>query len=105
MKQKILMLLFACSITLAAMAQEKPKTGVGKIPNKADTLLKKVDEKINNLVTPPKNLTPADGYVLTEKDAKEPIAFSWSPVSPLPKEKHKAWLKPAKQVSYSKKKP
>jgi hypothetical protein len=86
MKQKILIMLFACYIGIAGMAQEKPKTGLGKILNKADTLLKKVDGKINSLITPPKNLTPADGHVLTEKEKNETLVFSWTTVSPLPKE-------------------
>lgn len=69
-----------------AFQDTTPPSKLKKLLGKADTLLKKIDEKVSVLNTPPKNLTPADNYVLSEKEAKSPIAFSWTPISPLPKE-------------------
>lgn len=36
--------------------------------------------------SPPQNVTPADGKVFTKEEAKQPIAFRWTPVLPRPKE-------------------
>jgi hypothetical protein len=69
---------------MAGIAQDKPKSGLGKIIGKADTLIKSVNEKPNSLTTPPINLTPKEGQVINEKDGMFRIDFSWTPASPLP---------------------
>jgi hypothetical protein len=84
MKLRLLLLLVTCCFTIAGIGQDKPKSGLGKILRKADTLIKKVTEKPNSLNTPPTNLTPADGQVITEKNGMFRIEFSWTPASPLP---------------------
>jgi hypothetical protein len=45
-----------------------------------------IKENTKETFSPPQNVQPADGKVLTEKEGKAPLTFRWVPVLPKPKE-------------------